>query len=145
MKLYSSWWHSNKNISKHLDTLHFWLESLSVWLQATSKIHSGQVFTSRCDPVWQFGGINGRLTTRHCVQWYWSKFTLILLIKAKNNTDQITNLKEKLDKRLDKRFWSWNSYFSFWLSDLTSDMLLLLPADLQKCAADWQLLSRPEE
>ena len=39
------WWHSNENISKHLDTLHFWPQSLSVWLRATSEIHFGQVLT----------------------------------------------------------------------------------------------------
>ncbi len=147
VNFYSSWWHSNRNISKHLDMSHFWLQSLSVWLEATSEIHCGQVLSSRCDAIWQSAGINGGLTTRHCVQWYWSKFTLILLIKGKNNTEQIHDLKGRRDKRFDKDFdlviLRWNT----WASDCLMWPLsrcCCLQTDLHKCGADWQPYQGPK-
>ena len=75
-----------------------------LWNPLWSSFSSADVM--RTDSL---GRINGGLTTRHCFKWYWSKFTLILLIKAKNNTEQSHDLKERLDKRLGGRFWSQSS------------------------------------
>lgn len=133
--LWFSWW----NISKHLHMLCFWLQSLSVWLQATSKIHSGQVFFLGCDTIWQFGEINRGSTTSHCFKWYWSKFTLILLIKAKNNTEQIHDLKE-----LDEGFWSCNSLLILQFQICGCCCCLHVGCPAEMCS--WSTtLSRPEE
>lgn len=73
-----------------------------------------QVLTGGRDAVWQIWGITVGLTTSHYVRRYWSKFRLILLIKGKNNTVQIHDLKERLDERLNKRFWLCDSTLRLW-------------------------------
>lgn len=112
---------------------HLWLQSLSVWLQATSKstlVKFSPADLIQSDRLW---GINGGLTTSHCVQWYWSKFILILFIKGKNNTVQIHNLKEKSGQKI----------LTVWSSVTTSGFRsglrnAAVQPVLQKCGADWQ-------
>lgn len=82
--------------------------------RVTWSLFQIQVLTSRRDTVWQSWGINVGLTTSHYVRRYWSKFRLIPLIKGKNNTVQIHDLKERLDERLNQRFWPCDSTLRLW-------------------------------
>lgn len=98
-----------------------------------------QVLTGGRDTVWQIWGINVGLTTSHYVRRYWSKFRLIPLIKGKNNTVQIHDLKERLDERLNQRFWPCDFMLRLW-------SMKAAEASSQPEMCGWlTALSRPEE